>query len=264
MGVPIKTLRLTRLASVLVVAAAAAATSSLAFTGATTTLTSAGGGHPRHASATSGPGASASPRSAAGAATPATPGSAAALGNALVGTAAPVAGTNSGAPVLAAAASANPGNSTTPTIPPPATNPTPMPTPTPDELPACPLGLAAPANPGGLQSLIGFAPFFGPVSSEAFAAAPLFQPLLQAIGPFLVAMANAYAPYAPSLAPLVNALEAAENQGFNVLAPLYGPYRNQFLSSEAALATALAPIVEAGVSNAATSCLVDIEAALAP
>jgi hypothetical protein len=131
-------------------------------------------------------------------------------------------------------------------------------------LPACPLGLSAPANPGGLQSLIGFAPFFGPFSSEAFAAAPVFQPLLQAIGPFLVAMANAYAPYAPSLAPLVSQVEAAENQGFTLLAPLYGPYRDQLLSSEAALATALAPVVEAVVSNAATACLVDIEAGLAP
>jgi hypothetical protein len=134
--------------------------------------------------------------------------------------------------------------------------------PTPADLPACPLPLKAPANPGGLQSLVGFAPFFGPFSSEAFAAAPLFQPFLQAIGPFLVAMANAYATAWPSLAPLVAQLESFENEGFTLISPLYGPHRSQFLAAESALATALAPLAKDLASNSTTSCLVDVEAVL--
>jgi hypothetical protein len=132
----------------------------------------------------------------------------------------------------------------------------------PSDLPACPLGLKSPANPGGLQSLIPFAPFFGPFSSEAFAAAPLFQPFLEAIGPLLVAFAAQYETVAPSLAPLVAQLESLENEGFNAILPLYGPYRAQFLAAESTLATALAPFTKAVAVNAGTSCLVDIEATL--
>ncbi len=134
--------------------------------------------------------------------------------------------------------------------------------PTPNDLPACPLPLATPANPGGLQSLIPLAPFFGPFSSEAFAMAPLFQPLLQDIGPFLVAFANGYTATAPALAPLVSQLEALENEGFSVLSPLYGPYRTQLLAAESSVATALAPLAKAAGVNEGTSCLVDLEAEL--
>jgi hypothetical protein len=137
------------------------------------------------------------------------------------------------------------------------------PGPTPSDLPACPVSsLPTPADPGGLQSLVGFAPLFGPFSSEAFAGAPLFQPFLEAIGPFLQAFANAYAPYAADFAPFFAQIEALENSGYGVLAPLYGPYRSQFLSAESALATALSPVIKALAANPGTSCLVDIEAEL--
>jgi hypothetical protein len=133
---------------------------------------------------------------------------------------------------------------------------------TPSDLPACPLPLDSPAQTGGLQSLIPFAPFFGPFSSEAFAAAPLFQPLLEDVGPFLIAFANAYQAQAPALAPLVSAIESLENEGYNALEPLYGPYRDKFLAAESALATALAPLAKTVALNAGTSCLVDVEAEL--
>jgi hypothetical protein len=161
---------------------------------------------------------------------------------------------------------ATPAAATVAATPPPASGPT---TPTSispglsaADLPACPLPLPAPSNPGGLQSLVPLAPMFGPFSSEAFAAAPLFAPLLQPIGPFLVAFANAYAANSAAVAPLVAQFEALETQGFNFVSPLYGPYRSQFLQTESDLATALAPLAKAVGENQGTSCLVDIEALL--
>jgi hypothetical protein len=175
------------------------------------------------------------------------------------------------APLAEATAFTTPTPTPTTTPDPAATSPAPTTTPapggvtsspTPSELPACPLPLSAPANPGGLQSLVGFAPFFGPFSSEAFAAAPLFQPFLQDIGPFLVALANAYGTESPSLAPLVAQFESFENEGFTVILPVYGPHRSQFQADESALATALAPLAKDVANNAAASCVVDVEAVL--
>jgi hypothetical protein len=160
---------------------------------------------------------------------------------------------------------------TTPTVAvPTGTNPTPATgsggsgasTPEPPAIPTCPLPLTAPAEPGGLASIVGLAPLFGPFSSEAFAAAPAFQPMLQDIGPFLVAFADAYATEQPSVAPFVTQVESLENAGFSLVSPYYGPYRSKFLAAEAALATALAPEVKTLAANAATSCVIDIEGML--
>jgi hypothetical protein len=63
---------------------------------------------------------------------------------------------------------------------------------------------------------------------------------------------------------LASQVEALENEGYSVLSPLYGPNRSQLLDAETQLAAALAPVAEAGADNQATSCLVDIEAALVP
>lgn len=144
---------------------------------------------------------------------------------------------------------------TTTTTPPPSV---------PADLPACPVSLPSPAptQQGGLASLVGLSPLFGPFSSEAFAAAPLFQPLLQAFGPFLVAFADGYAAAEPSLAPLIAQVQSSESSGFNLISPIYGPYRSQFLTAESNLANALSPLVQAAAANAATSCVVDIEAVL--
>jgi hypothetical protein len=125
------------------------------------------------------------------------------------------------------------------------------------------LGLSAPTNSGGLQSLIGFAPVFGPFSAEAFASAAAFQPVLELIGPFLVAFANAYAPYATSFAPLLNAVETLENLGYTTLIePFSAAYQTQLLTAETQLATALAPGASALLDNPASSCVVDIEGLL--
>jgi hypothetical protein len=137
-----------------------------------------------------------------------------------------------------------------------------LPTTTANAIPACPAGLAAPAQSGGLQSLIGFAPLFGPFSSEAFAMAPSFQPVLELIGPFLTAFANYYAPEAPTLAPLLNAVDSLETEGYSLLAPLFGPYQTQFLTAETKLAAALAPGASLLVDNPAASCVIDIEGLL--
>lgn len=165
----------------------------------------------------------------------------------------PVTATGSGAPTPGTAAAA----ATAPTTPSPSGG-----NGTPSDLPSCPYPLAAPADPGGLQSLIPFAPLFGPFSSEAFAMAPLFQPFLQTVGPFLVSFANAYGAFAPALAPLVTQVENFENEGFNLLSPLYTPYRSKFLSAETQLANALAPLATAAAINAPVSCLVDVEGLL--
>lgn len=165
----------------------------------------------------------------------------------------PVTATGSGAPAPGATAAA----ATVPTTPAASGG-----NGTPSDLPSCPYPLAAPADPGGLQSLIPFAPLFGPFSSEAFAMAPLFQPFLQTVGPFLVSFANAYGAFAPALAPLVTQVENFENEGFNLLSPLYTPYRSKFLSAETQLANALAPLATAVAINAPVSCLVDVEGLL--
>jgi hypothetical protein len=134
--------------------------------------------------------------------------------------------------------------------------------PTPAVLSTCPLPLPAAGVSGGLQSLVGFAPLFGPFTSEAFAAAPVFQPVFELFGPFLVAFANAYAAGEPSIAPLVNAVQTLETSGYAVISPLYGPYRSKFLDAESDLATALKPYATALVASPAAACVVDIEGAL--
>jgi hypothetical protein len=115
---------------------------------------------------------------------------------------------------------------------------------------------------GGLQSLIAFAPLFGPFSAEAFASAAAFQPLLELFGPLLVNFASQYTTVQPELTPLINQVESLENEGFAVISPLYLPYRTEFLSAETELATAVAPFAQALATNPAATCVVDIESAL--
>jgi hypothetical protein len=129
-------------------------------------------------------------------------------------------------------------------------------------LPACPFPLPSPAQSGGLQSLVGLSPLFGPFSAEAFASAAAFQPVLELFGPFLVEFASLYATVEPTLAPLISQITAFENEGFALLSPFYGPYRTQFLTAETTLATALAPFAQTLASNPASSCLVDVEGML--
>jgi hypothetical protein len=113
-----------------------------------------------------------------------------------------------------------------------------------------------------LQSLIPFAPVFGPFSSEAFAAAPTFQPLLELFGPFLVAFAQHYAAVQPSVTPWLDRLETLENEGYGIVAPIYAPDRSMFLTAETNLATALAPVASSLVDNPASMCVIDAESVL--
>jgi hypothetical protein len=125
--------------------------------------------------------------------------------------------------------------------------------------PPCPLGLPPATNSGGLQSLVAFAPAFGPWSSEGFALAPAYAPLLQLFGPVIEELAAQSPQGAPVLDPLLTTLQSLSTQGYGALSPLYGPDREQVLSAETQLAAALAPYSEQLANSAAGSCLVDLE-----
>jgi hypothetical protein len=127
---------------------------------------------------------------------------------------------------------------------------------------ACPIPLRTPAQSGGLQSLIAFAPAFGPLKAEAFAAASAYQPALQLIGPIL-AQYPAYAPtIEPLLDPLLTAWEHVLDSVYGLLAPFYGPYRTSVLQAETKFAAALAPVAEKLADSPLGGCVIDLEAAL--
>jgi hypothetical protein len=126
----------------------------------------------------------------------------------------------------------------------------------------CPIDLPEPAHDGGLQSLITFAPAFGPFKDEAFAAAAAYQPLLQLLGPILAQYPKFAPTLDPALAPLLTAFEGVLNQGFTLLGPYYTPYRQKILKAESDLATALAPYSQKLAASPLAGCLVDLEAAL--
>jgi hypothetical protein len=124
---------------------------------------------------------------------------------------------------------------------------------------ACPLPLESPSSNGGLQSLIGFAPAFGPFTAEAFAPAVAYAPVLRLVGPLLAQ----YPAMAPALEPFVAPLLAAEEQvlaqGHGVVGPYYSPYRDQFIAAETQLATALAPYAQALAASVGAACLIDLQ-----
>jgi hypothetical protein len=126
----------------------------------------------------------------------------------------------------------------------------------------CPIKLSTPTNMGGVQTLVAFAPAFGPFSAEAFAAAAAYQPELELLGPIL-AQYPSFAPVVtPLLTPVLSLFSTGSNSLFAVIAPLYKPYRTEVLSAETKLAAAIAPF-SAKVSGAPLAgCVVDLEAAL--
>jgi hypothetical protein len=126
----------------------------------------------------------------------------------------------------------------------------------------CPLPLAKPVTSGGLQSLIDFAPAFGPFSAEAFAAASAYQPALQLIGPILAQYPKIAPTIEPAMTPFLNAFAGILNTGYTLLAPIYTPYRQRVLEAETTLATAIAPYAEKLVSSPLGGCVIDLEAAL--
>jgi hypothetical protein len=115
-----------------------------------------------------------------------------------------------------------------------------------------------------LQSLIDFAPAFGPFSAEAFAAAPAYAPVLTLIGPILAEYPALEPQLAPLVDPLVSSLSALTTAGSNLLGPLYAPYRQQVLDAEGNLAAAIAPYSKALVNSPVGGCVIGLEALLAP
>jgi hypothetical protein len=126
----------------------------------------------------------------------------------------------------------------------------------------CPIKLSTPKNMGGVQSLVAFAPAFGPFSAEAFAAAAAYQPELELLGPIL-AQYPSFAPVvAPLLKPVLSLFSSGSNSLFAVIAPLYKPYRTEVLSAETKLAAAIAPLSAKVTGTPLAGCVVDLEAAL--
>lgn len=123
----------------------------------------------------------------------------------------------------------------------------------------CPVPLQSPSSNGGLQSLIGYAPAFGSFTSEAFAGASAYAPVLTLVGPVLAQYPTAAPVVEPVVLPLLAQWEQVLKAGYGVVGPYYSPYRASFLAAETALATTLAPYSQQLASSAAASCLIDLQ-----
>jgi hypothetical protein len=163
-----------------------------------------------------------------------------------------------GLPAVVPAAAAAPAPAPAPPAPPAAVPA--MPAAAPADCPA--LGLPAPTETGGLASVIALVPLFGPFSAEAFAMLPAFEPALPVIGPLFPPAERALESLAPLLDAITPGAQALGQAGFDLLAPFYGPVREQFLSAETDLATAIAPLVQALATAPGTECLVALEGVL--
>jgi hypothetical protein len=129
---------------------------------------------------------------------------------------------------------------------------------------ACPaLGLLPPEDVGGLQNLVALIPLFGPFSPEAFAMLPAFQPGIDALGPLFPVFGRGLDAAAPVLSLLTPVEQQLTQAGFDALAPLYTPFRPQFLAAEQQLAAQLQPVVQQLATAPGSECLVDLEAVLA-
>ncbi len=127
----------------------------------------------------------------------------------------------------------------------------------------CALGLPPPARNGGLQSLIGLVPAFGPFSAEAFAFAPAYEPLLKVFGPFLPLLNDVAVTNDPAYAPLIELLQKLEGTGFEALQPIYGPYRPAVLDAAKTLANTFAPGTKALAEAPGIECIQALEGLLA-
>lgn len=132
---------------------------------------------------------------------------------------------------------------------------TPTPPPTGNTLPPCPLGLAVPTQQAGVANLVQLVPLFGPFSPEAFAMVPGFEPAFPVFGPLIVSGGKQLDAHAAEMNSLVGVVHPVEQQGFDALSPLYGPYRQQFLAGEAGVASAMAPGAAAFANAPGVSCV---------
>lgn len=129
-------------------------------------------------------------------------------------------------------------------------------------IPPCPIALSKDPQTGGLQSLVPFAPAFGPYAAEGFALASAYQPELQLLGPILAKYPQIQPAVTPVLGPVAASLGALLNLGYDSTKPLYEPYRTQFLEAETKLAAALAPYSQSLAYNELGGCVVELESAL--
>lgn len=129
--------------------------------------------------------------------------------------------------------------------------------------PCAALGLPAPQQVGGIQSLVRLIPLFGPFSPEAFAMLPAFQPGMDALGPLFPRFEDGLDQLAPVLDAATPVAAQLSDAGFATLAPLYGPYRQDVLSAEAQLAAYLQPVVRSLAEAPGSECLLALEGLLA-
>lgn len=122
--------------------------------------------------------------------------------------------------------------------------------------PPCPLGWPAPAQQGGLASLIGLAPLAGPFSSEAFALGSVYQPILQLVGPVLAEIAPIITANQPLIDPIISRVQAVEAVVLEAILPYYGPYRGQLIAAEGEFAKAVTPILNRAYNSEIASCFV--------
>jgi hypothetical protein len=157
----------------------------------------------------------------------------------------------------------------------PAPVPAPAPAPAPSPPPAdatsapetppvreCALGLPPPQPGGGVASLTPLVPFFGPFSAEAFTMMPAFEPAFPMFAPLLKASEPLLAQADPLLSALAPPAQEFEQAVFDLLAPLYAPYRQSFLDAEADFAAAFAPLAESMATAPGTECIVALEGML--
>ncbi len=165
-----------------------------------------------------------------------------------------------------------------PSLPLPERSPAPAPTTTPaanprDDPPAappspepesavCALGLPQPGRTGGLASLTPFIPGFGPFAPEAFVLSPAYEPLLDLFGPFLPVLADQLDAHPEQTDTIVTVMGQLTASGYDTVAPLYGPSREDFLAAASQLAQALAPFSEELAGSPVATCLVAVEGML--
>lgn len=160
-------------------------------------------------------------------------------------------------PVTSSSPTASAPAAAAPSAPVPSTPAAPAPSPPPNTntLPPCPLGLAVPTQQAGVANLVQLVPLFGPFSPEAFAMVPAFEPAFPVFGPLIVSGGKQLDAHAAEMNALVGVVHPLEQQGFDTMSPLYGPYRQQFLAGEASVASAMAPGAAAFANAPGVSCV---------
>lgn len=126
----------------------------------------------------------------------------------------------------------------------------------------CPFGWPAPGpdEQGGLASLIDVAPAAGVFSSEAFAPATAYEPILKMMGPVLARISPLLSRHPWAVDQLVTRFNTVSIRILEAILPYYGPYRNKVLDAEGDLAKALTPFLESLYNTPTAQCLVAWEA----